>query len=60
MVVVLLLSGVQILMIGVLGEYLWRNLEETRRRPRFVVEQVIEELGSSSGAAAPGVASGSR
>ena len=60
MVAVLLLSGVQLLMIGVLGEYLWRNLEETRRRPRFIVEQVIEGLGSSSGAAASGVASGSR
>jgi polyisoprenyl-phosphate glycosyltransferase len=44
MVAVLLLSGVQMLMIGVLGEYLWRNLEETRRRPRFVVEQVVEGL----------------
>jgi dolichol-phosphate mannosyltransferase len=46
MVAVLLLSGVQMLMIGVLGEYLWRNLEETRRRPRFVVEQVLEGLGA--------------
>ena len=45
MVAVLLLSGVQMLMIGVLGEYLWRNLEETRRRPRFIVEQVVEGLG---------------
>jgi dolichol-phosphate mannosyltransferase len=42
MVAVLLLSGVQMLMIGVLGEYLWRNLEETRRRPRFIVEDVLE------------------
>ena len=53
MVAVLLLSGVQMLMIGVLGEYLWRNLEETRRRPRFVVEQVIEDLGSSSARGRP-------
>ena len=45
MVAVLLLSGVQMLMIGVLGEYLWRNLEETRRRPRFIVEQVVEGSG---------------
>jgi dolichol-phosphate mannosyltransferase len=42
MVAVLLLSGVQLLMIGVLGEYLWRNLEETRRRPRFIVAEVVE------------------
>lgn len=44
MVAVLLLSGVQMLMIGVLGEYLWRNLEETRRRPRFIVERVVEQV----------------
>jgi dolichol-phosphate mannosyltransferase len=46
MVAVLLLSGVQMLMIGVLGEYLWRNLEETRRRPRFIVAEVVEGEGA--------------
>jgi len=30
------------LMIGVLGEYLWRNLDETRRRPRFIIERTVE------------------
>ncbi len=39
MVVVLVLSGVQILMLGVLGEYLWRALDESRNRPRYVVER---------------------
>jgi polyisoprenyl-phosphate glycosyltransferase len=42
MVVILVVSGVQLLMTGVLGEYMWRNLDETRRRPRYVVEHVIE------------------
>jgi glycosyltransferase involved in cell wall biosynthesis len=42
MVVVLVVSGVQMLMLGVLGEYMWRNLEETRRRPRFIVDRVVE------------------
>jgi glycosyltransferase involved in cell wall biosynthesis len=41
MLVILLVSGIQILMLGMLGEYLWRNLEETRHRPRFVVESVL-------------------
>jgi dolichol-phosphate mannosyltransferase len=41
MVVLLVVSGVQMLMLGVLGEYLWRNLEETRRRPRFVVDRIV-------------------
>ena len=42
MVVLLLVSGVQMLMMGIFGEYLWRNLEETRRRPRYVIDRVIE------------------
>jgi len=38
MVVVLVIGGIQMLMMGVLGEYLWRALDESRRRPRFVIE----------------------
>ena len=43
MAVLLVVSGVQLLMTGILGEYLWRNLDETRRRPRFVIERIIEK-----------------
>lgn len=39
MVVLLFLSGVQMLMLGVIGEYLWRNFDESRRRPVFIVEE---------------------
>ncbi|MGB8981393.1 MAG: glycosyltransferase family 2 protein [Anaerolineales bacterium] len=42
MIVVLIVSGVQMLMIGILGEYLWRNLDETRRRPRFIIESILK------------------
>jgi len=38
MVAVLLIGGLQMIMLGVLGEYLWRTLEEARRRPRFLIE----------------------
>lgn len=40
-VLVLLTSGVQMLMLGVLGEYLWRNFDATRKRPLFVVKETI-------------------
>ena len=40
MVVVLVVGGIQMLMMGVLGEYLWRALDESRRRPRYLVEAV--------------------
>jgi dolichol-phosphate mannosyltransferase len=43
MVVVLLLSGVQLLMLGVIGEYLWRNFDATRQRPLFIVESIYEK-----------------
>jgi glycosyltransferase involved in cell wall biosynthesis len=33
-------AGIQMLMLGVLGEYLWRTLDEARRRPMFVVDEV--------------------
>jgi Glycosyltransferase family 9 (heptosyltransferase) len=39
MVVVLIVGGVQMVMLGVLGEYLWRALDESRGRPRYVVER---------------------
>lgn len=41
MVVVLMLGGMQMMMLGVLGEYVWRALEETRRRPLYLVEEVV-------------------
>lgn len=41
MVVVLVASGTQLMLIGVLGEYLWRVLDETRRRPPFIVHKTI-------------------
>ena len=38
MVAVTILGGLQMLMLGVIGEYLWRNLEEARKRPLFLIE----------------------
>ncbi len=41
MVIVLLLGGVQMTMLGVLGEYLWRTLEAARRRPQYFIEDSL-------------------
>lgn len=40
MVVVLITSSFQMIMMGLLGEYLWRNLDETRKRPLYVIEKI--------------------
>jgi dolichol-phosphate mannosyltransferase len=36
---ILLIGGIQLMMIGVLGEYLWRTLEESRKRPVYFIEK---------------------
>lgn len=48
MIVVLLTSGVQLLILGILGEYLWRNLDATRKRPTFIVASVVENPAQSA------------
>ena len=42
MIVLLIVSGAQLLVMGVIGEYLWRSLDETRRRPRYVLEARVD------------------
>jgi dolichol-phosphate mannosyltransferase len=41
MIVILVLSGLQMIMLGIIGEYLWRNYDEARRRPPFIIDRVI-------------------
>ena len=48
MVVVLVVSGVQLFIMGILGEYLWRTLDVARRRPQFIVERTLGFNSSSS------------
>ncbi|MBI4867774.1 MAG: glycosyltransferase family 2 protein [Candidatus Wallbacteria bacterium] len=53
MIVTLGLGGVQLITLGVLGEYLWRSLDETRRRPLYVVQKTVgvlpERVATASG-----------
>jgi glycosyltransferase involved in cell wall biosynthesis len=44
-VVVLILGGTQLLILGVLGEYVWRALDETRARPRYVIQKKVTSPG---------------
>jgi len=39
MVVILILGGLFMLMLGIIGEYVWRNLDESRRRPLYFIEK---------------------
>jgi len=33
--------GVQMIMLGIIGEYLWRTLDESRKRPSFVIDKIF-------------------
>ena len=42
-ILILILSGFQLLMLGVIGEYIWRTLSQTRNRHLYVIDEIIEE-----------------
>lgn len=42
MCIVLFSSGLILTMLGILGEYLWRTLDASRKRPPFIVEETVE------------------
>jgi dolichol-phosphate mannosyltransferase len=42
MVVSLVLGGIQLLMLGVIGEYMWRTLAQARSRDAYVIEEVLD------------------
>jgi len=42
MIVILVLGGLQMLMLGALGEYLWRTFAHVRATPPYVIEEVLD------------------
>ncbi|MGH7702316.1 MAG: glycosyltransferase family 2 protein, partial [Gemmatimonadales bacterium] len=42
MIVILVMGGLQMLMLGVIGEYIWRTLAQARQRPLYVIDQIHE------------------
>jgi len=43
MVAILFIGGLQIMMMGILGEYIWRSLDESRRRPKYIIESKTDQ-----------------
>ncbi len=41
MTVLLVGQGVIVMMLGMLGEYLWRTFDEARGRPRYIIEEMV-------------------
>jgi len=42
MIVVLVMGGIQMVMLGIVGEYLWRTLVQVRRRDSYIIESIHE------------------
>lgn len=43
MCVILCSSGLILMMLGILGEYVWRALDAARKRPPFIIDEMLEE-----------------
>ena len=41
-IIITFTAGIQMIMLGILGEYLWRTLDESRKRPSFVIDKVYD------------------
>jgi hypothetical protein len=40
-ILILFMGGVQLISVGVLGEYIGRIYDEVRRRPRFIIDRAL-------------------
>ena len=43
-----LLGGIQLLCVGIVGEYIGKIYNETKRRPRFIIESVLNKADSEA------------
>ena len=48
MIMILVIGGFQMVMLGIIGEYLWRTLEQVRGRDMYLIDAVYEAKKESS------------
>ena len=41
-ILMLLLNGIQLMFLGILGEYLWRTLSQTKNKSKYIVENIYD------------------
>jgi dolichol-phosphate mannosyltransferase len=42
MIMILVMGGFQMIMLGIIGEYLWRTLAQVRRRDSYLIDAIYE------------------
>jgi glycosyltransferase involved in cell wall biosynthesis len=42
MIIILIMGGFQMIMLGIIGEYLWRTLAQVRRRDMYLIDTIYE------------------
>jgi polyisoprenyl-phosphate glycosyltransferase len=47
-ILLLLIGGMIMLMLGVIGEYMWRIYDETRKRPTYIIKETVGDLHDSN------------
>ncbi len=40
-IIVTLIGGIQLLTLGILGEYLWRTSNDSKRRPLYLLDKTV-------------------
>lgn len=41
MVIILFLGGIQLLTLGIIGEYIWRGVDESKQRPTYLISEKV-------------------
>jgi dolichol-phosphate mannosyltransferase len=47
MIAILILGGSQLLTISIMSEYIWWALDETRRRPKYIIELSSQPINAA-------------
>ena len=42
MIAILIIGGFQMIMLGIIGEYVWRTLSQARGRPQYLIDEIIK------------------